>query len=85
VRKNGQADAVERGARPGVEEKEDGGDRQNPPDRAAGRFEHEENRGRPEHEIDRRRLGGAVDQRTEVEDGPRERDHRGAREHPVEW
>ena len=50
-----------------VDEEAGGGDRQDPADRAAGRLEHEENRGRAEDDVDRRRIGGAIDERLEVE------------------
>ena len=85
VREDAEADVVEDRTEQRVEQERGGGDRQDPADGAACRFEHQHDRERcrATRSIGGR-LGGAVDEAGEISERPAERDDREADQQPVD-
>ena len=67
-----------------VEQEGDGGDRQEPADRAAGRLEHQQRGHRAEQDVEPARGRGAVDELVEVDDWPGQDQHRDGGQRPVD-
>jgi len=78
-----EPDPVQQRAGPRVQQECERGCRQHPPDRAAGRFEHEPDGDGSENQIDGGRLGRAIDELPEIDQGPDESDRRESDENPI--